>query len=73
MNNNNNTDIKNQLKRFQELWDESLNGNYKHQIEISNLARKIRDAKCTNEFLISSLTPTEQITYRYAILLANYK
>ena len=66
-------DIKKQLERFQELWDESLNGDYTNRVELNNLSRKIRDSKCTDEFLISSLTPTEQITYRYAILLANYK
>ena len=68
-----NEDIKKQLERFQELWDESLNGDYTNRVELNNLSRKIRDSKCTDEFLISSLTPTEQITYRYAILLANYK
>lgn len=69
----NNTEIHNQLERFQELWNESVNGNYTHQTELGNLARKIRDLKCTDNFIISSLTPTEQMTYRYAILLANYK
>ena len=73
MNNTDNTEIKKYLARFQELWDESLNGDYKNRIELNNLARKIRDLKCSDEFLISSLTATEQITYRYAILLANYK
>lgn len=73
MNNTDNTEIKKYLARFQELWDESLNGDYKNRIELSNLARKIRDLKCSDEFLVSSLTATEQITYRYAILLANYK
>ena len=73
MNNTDNTEIKKYLARFQELWDESLNGDYKNRIELNNLARKIRDLKCSDEFLISSLTATEQITYRYSILLANYK
>ena len=66
-------DIKVLLKRFQELWDESLNRDYTHQAELSNLARKIRDLKCDDMFLISNLTITEQNTYNKAILLANYK
>lgn len=69
----NEQNIKVQLARFQQLWDESLNGNYANQVELGNLARKIRDMKCTDNFFVSSLTATEQITYRYAILLANYK
>ena len=66
-------DIKALLKRFQKLWDESLNGNYSNNIELSNLARKIRNLKCSDQFLISSLTTTELVMYRYAILLANCK
>lgn len=66
-------DIKKLLERFQQLWNESLNGDYKNRVELSNLARKIRDLKCSDQFLVSSLTATEQIAYRYAILLANYK
>lgn len=68
-----NKNIKALLKLFHQYWDESLDGNYKNTIELGNLSRKIRDKKCTDDFLISSLTPTEQIYYRYAILLANYK
>lgn len=66
--------IKELLKRFQELWDQSLNGDYTNRVELSNLSRKIRDIKCnTDNFYLSSLTATELIYYRYAILLANYK
>lgn len=68
-----NEDIKKKLERFQDLWDESLNRDYTHQIELSNLSRQIRDLKCDDIFLISNLTVTEQITYNNAILLANYK
>ena len=68
-----NEDIKEMLKRFQELWNESLNRNYTHQAELGNLARQIRDLKCNDIFLISNLTVTEQMTYNNAILLANYK
>ena len=65
--------IKKDFERFKVLWDESVDGNYKNVNELGNLARKIRDAKCNDEFLISSLSEEEQTTYRYAIKLANVK
>ena len=71
MNNTDNTEIKKYLARFQELWDKSLNGDDTNHVELANLARKIRGMKCTDAFLISSLTTTELIYYRYAITLAN--
>lgn len=66
-----NFDIKTKLPQFQKLWDESLSGNYSNSMELGNLARQIRDAKCNDEFLISSLTEEEQTLYRYATTLAN--
>ena len=48
--------IKKDFERFKVLWDESVDGNYKNVNELGNLARKIRDAKCNDEFLISSLS-----------------
>ena len=68
---NNNVDIKTKLTQFKELWNESLSGNYSNSMELGNLARQIRDAKCNDEFLISSLTEEEQTLYRYATILAN--
>ena len=65
--------IKNDFERFKVLWDESVDGNYKNVNELGNLARKIRDAKCNDEFLISSLSEEEQTAYRYAVILANVK
>lgn len=67
------SNIKNDLERFKVLWDESVDDNHKNVNELGNLARKIRDAKCNDEFLISSLSEEEQTTYRYAIKLANVK
>lgn len=66
-----NFDIKTKLPQFQKLWNESLSGNYSNSMELGNLARQIRDAKCNDEFLISSLTEEEQTLYRYATVLAN--
>lgn len=66
-----NFDIKTKLPQFQKLWNESLSGNYSNSMELGNLARQIRDAKCNDEFLISSLTEEEQTLYRYATILAN--
>ena len=65
--------IQEKLKRFQEFWNESLNENYTNQAKLADLARQIRDLKCDDDFLVSTLTATEQITYHYAKLLANYK
>ncbi len=65
--------IKAKLARFQELWKESLEKNYKNRIELADLARQIRDAKCEDAFLISELTESERITYDNAIKLANAK
>ena len=65
--------IKKDFERFKVLWDESVDGNYKNVNELGNLARKIRDAKCNDEFLISSLSEEEQTAYRYAVILANVK
>ena len=69
-------DIKKLLERFQILWDEalksiSLNVKYKNRDELNNLSRKIRDMKCNDEFQLSSLTTTELIYYRYALLLSD--
>lgn len=64
-------DIKKMLEGFKELWDKSLDGDTTNHAELGNLSRKIRDMKCTDTFLISSLTTTEIIYYRYAITLAN--
>lgn len=68
-----NNDIKQKLDRFKTFWNESLSGNYTNGLELGNLARQIRDAKCNDEFLISSLTEEELILYRYAVTLANTK
>lgn len=65
--------IKKDFERFKVLWDESVDGNYKNVNELGNLARKIRDAKYNDEFLISSLSEEEQTAYRYAVILANIK
>lgn len=65
--------IKKDFERFKVLWDESVDGNYKNVNELGNLARKIRDAKCNDEFMISSLSEEEQTAYRYAVILANVK
>ena len=67
------SNIKKDFERFKVLWDESVDGNYKNVNELGNLARKIRDAKCNDEFLISSLSEEEQTAYRYAVILANVK
>ena len=64
-------DIKKMLERFKELWDKSLDGDNTNHLELGNLSRKIRDMKCTDAFLISSLTTTELIYYRYAVAIAN--
>lgn len=66
-------ELKQKLARFKTLWDESLNGNYKNQGELNFLSRKIRDMNVSDAFLNSYLTTTEKTTYKYAILLANYK
>lgn len=66
-----NENIKEMLKRFQDLWNKSLDGDDTNHVELGNLSRKIRDLKCSDEFLISSLTTTEIIYYRYAITIAN--
>lgn len=63
--------IKQNLARFEMLWTESVNGNFNNVNELGNLARQIRDAKCNDEFLISSLSNNELILYRYAVILAN--
>ena len=63
--------IKQNLARFEMLWTESVNGNFNNANELGNLARQIRDAKCNDEFLISSLSNNELILYRYAVILAN--
>lgn len=68
-----NFDITTKLTQFQELWDESLSGNSSNCDKLGNLARQIRDAKCNDEFLISSLTEKEQTLYRYATTLANVR
>ena len=68
-----NNDIKKELARFDTLWTESVHGNYKNVQELGNLARQIRDAKCNDEFLISTLSDNELILYRYAVILANTK
>ena len=65
--------IKKDFERFKVLWDESVDGNYKNVNELGNLARKIRDAKCNDEFMISSLSEEEQTADRYAVILANVK
>lgn len=67
------SNIKKDFERFKVLWDESVDGNYKNVNELGNLARKIRDAKCNDEFLISSLSEEDQTAYRYAVILANVK
>lgn len=67
------SNIKKDFERFKVLWDESVDGNYKNVNELGNLARKIRDAKCNDEFMISSLSEEEQTAYRYAVILANVK
>lgn len=67
------SNIKKDFERFKVLWDESVDGNYKNVNELGNLARKIRDAKYNDEFLISSLSEEEQTAYRYAVILANIK
>ena len=66
-------ELKLMLKRFETLWNESLNGYYKNQGELSSLSRKIRDMDLDDVYLNSHLTTTELIFYRYALLLANYK
>lgn len=66
-------DLKEKLARFKTLWDESLNGNYRNQGELSFLSRKIRDMNVSDSFLNSHLSTTELINYKYALLLANYK
>ena len=63
--------IKQNLASFEMLWTESVNGNFNNVNELGNLARQIRDAKCNDEFLISSLSNNELILYRYAVILAN--
>lgn len=63
--------IKRKLARFQELWDEALGKNHKNYIELAELARQIRDAKCEDLFMISELTESERITYDHAKKLAN--
>lgn len=70
---NHNVDIKTRLTQFKELWNESLSGNYSNSDALGNLARQIRDAKCNDEFLISSLTKEEETLYRYATTLANVR
>lgn len=65
--------IKNKLARFQKLWDEALDKNHKNRIELAELARQIRDAKCEDAFLISELTESECMTYDHAKKLANAK
>lgn len=64
-------DIKQKLIRFKVFWNESLNGDYRNALELGNLARQIRDAKCNDEFMLSSLNEEELNLYRYAITLAN--
>ena len=68
-----NIDITTKLTQFQKLWNESLSGNYSNRIALGNLARQIRDAKCNDEFLISSLNEKEKTLYRCAITLANVR
>ena len=67
------SNIKNDFERFKVLRDESVDGNYKNVNELRNLARKIRDAKCNDEFLLSSLSDEDKKAYRYAVRLANVK
>ena len=69
--NDNIDEIKKKLARFQELWDDALNDNHKNHIELSNLARQIRDSKCEDVFMISDLTESEYIAYDHAKKLAN--
>mgnify|MGYP004469225203 CR=1 FL=1 len=65
--------IEKDFARFITLWNEALNGNYKNGNELGNLARKIRDAKCNDDFMISSLSEEYKTAYRYAVILANVK
>lgn len=61
------------LERFGTFWSESLQGNYQNGTELRNLARQIRDAECTDEFLLTSLSKDELTLYNHAVTFANAK
>lgn len=64
-------DIHNLLTQFQLLWNKSLDGDYSHHAELSNLAKTIKTIKCDDSTYPISLTTTELITISHALIIAN--
>ena len=59
------------LHQFQELWDESLNGDYSHDWKLRKVAKQIQEIK-DNDCNIS-VSNTEFIALQHALIIANIK
>ena len=66
---NNEQVLHEQLKQFQQYWDESFNGNYQNYGNLISLTKRIIKANYAKDIINQKLSLTERTTYAHVEIL----